>query len=111
LPSQGGKDAEAQGIIVSGLVLALAAFGPASALAKAGGSDRPWKSSATATSTLDLVSLTATSMGPVTRRQWPLHHNWQLCGRFDRRHDRDDPPDLRVGRDDQLLAAEVCPRA
>jgi hypothetical protein len=52
-----------RGIIVSGLVLALAAFGPASALAKAGGSDRPWKSSATATSTLDLVSLTATSMG------------------------------------------------
>jgi hypothetical protein len=50
-------------IIVAGLVLALVALAPASALAKAGGTDRPWKSSATATATLDLVTLCATSAG------------------------------------------------
>jgi hypothetical protein len=36
---------------------------PASALAKAGGTDRPWTSSTTATATLDLVTLSATSVG------------------------------------------------
>jgi hypothetical protein len=48
---------------LAGLALAVAALSPASAPAKAGGTDRPWKSSATATATLDLVTLRATSAG------------------------------------------------
>ena len=50
-------------IIVAGIVLGASALGPASTLGKAGGTDRPWKSSATATATLDLGTLSGTSVG------------------------------------------------
>jgi hypothetical protein len=53
----------ATALLASACVLVLAALAPAAALAKAGGTDRPWKSSATATGTLDLTTLTATSVG------------------------------------------------
>ena len=50
-------------IIVAGIVLGASALGPASALGKAGGTGRPWKSSATATATLDVGTLSGTSVG------------------------------------------------
>jgi hypothetical protein len=52
-----------RGIIVVAVVIAFAALAPASGLAKAGGTDRPWKSSATATGRLDLATLQAASVG------------------------------------------------
>ena len=48
------------GVLV-GLVLVLAAFNPSLALAKPGGTDRPWKSSGTGTSVLNVATGTGTS--------------------------------------------------
>ena len=45
-----------KGLILCGLVLALAALSPASALAKAGGTDRPMKGTASGTVTVTLTS-------------------------------------------------------
>ena len=44
-------------------LLALAVVAPGIAVAKRGGTDRPWKATGTATTTLDIVTGTGTSVG------------------------------------------------
>ena len=55
-------------ILVVGLVLALAALSPATSLAKAGGTDRPLKGTASGTTTLDTSTVPFPATGEGTSR-------------------------------------------